>query len=66
MHTSERWSDDEQSHSFMCDAPKCNADFSDIGDFKEVWADAKDAGWICRLEEEEWIHFCPMHKGKIE
>lgn len=60
---------DGKVHQFDCDAPGCTESFGqDEGEpatFQEVWAAAKEEGWVTFKVDGEWVHNCPECKKKV-
>ena len=50
----------------MCDAPGCDAVYTDDEQrwFNGVWEQAKTHGWRARKICHVWCHFCPVHADK--
>lgn len=56
--------DDGSGHkgqTFECDAPGCRESYDGLGEFTDVWADARDAGWRAVKCGRKWKHLCPEH-----
>lgn len=51
----------QEQHTFYCDLAGCDEEFRERGDFNECWDLAKQDGWRCRKEANEWRHYCPEH-----
>lgn len=47
----------DPTQQFECD--ECGDAFENEGSFGEVWAEAKEEGWIARKDGDYWRHICP-------
>jgi len=56
--------DDGSNHEgqiFECDHDGCLETFEAEGTFKEVWEEARAAGWRSFRKNDRWQHKCPDH-----
>jgi hypothetical protein len=58
---------DGRNHVFECD--DCGDDFGELDgeetSFEDVWAAAKEDGWVCFKVDGEWQHRCRHCRKKV-
>jgi hypothetical protein len=46
---------------FVCDEPKCRANYESGEGFRSAWAEARAHGWVNAESRGAWTHYCPEH-----